>query len=510
MMVKKKGIPSNIALPIAALVMYLITLFIFKLEILSIHASVIQGLLNASTPITIIAGAIFLFKTMELTGGIDTIKIWLNSITGNQVAQLMIVGWAFPFLIEGASGFGTPAAIAAPILVGLGYQPLKVAILTLVMNSVPVSFGAVGTPTWFGFSAIDLSEVETLEIAFKSATIHTFAAIFVVIIALIQLVEWKDIKENMLFILLSTFCTVTPYLWASSFNYEFPSLIGGACGLTISVLLANWGIGINSKKSISSNDRIKLKELFKASFPLWGTVILLVITRIPQLGIKSVLTSSLYLMQQSLGKVGDFVLTQSLSIELHNILGTATTWSYKTLYVPALIPFVMISLLTYFIYKSNFQMIITGLIITTNQMKKPIQALLGAIVFVNLMMLGGEKSAVNTIGVVLANLTGTNWTFVAAYLGAIGSFFSGSATISNLTFGAIQNSISGELGLDRTTILALQSVGGSFGNMVCINNIVAVTSILAIHNKEGHILKKTAFPMFLYGVIAALVATILY
>ena len=57
-------------------------------------------------------------------------------------------------MIEGASGFGTPAAIAAPLLVGLGFRPLQVAILALIMNSVPVSFGAVGTPTWFGFGTL--------------------------------------------------------------------------------------------------------------------------------------------------------------------------------------------------------------------------------------------------------------------------------------------------------------------------------------------------------------------
>ena len=69
---------------------------------------------------------------------------WLGNINPNPVAQLMIIGWAFAFMIEGASGFGTPAAIAAPILMGLGFNPLKVAMLALVMNSVPVSFGAVG------------------------------------------------------------------------------------------------------------------------------------------------------------------------------------------------------------------------------------------------------------------------------------------------------------------------------------------------------------------------------
>ena len=81
---------------------------------------------------------------------------WLGNINPNPVAQLMIIGWAFAFMIEGASGFGTPAAIAAPILMGLGFNPLKVAMLALVMNSVPVSFGAVGTPTWFGFWTVKI------------------------------------------------------------------------------------------------------------------------------------------------------------------------------------------------------------------------------------------------------------------------------------------------------------------------------------------------------------------
>ena len=91
---------------------------------------------------------------MEKTGAMNVLRRWLGNISPNPVAQLMIIGWAFAFMIEGASGFGTPAAIAAPLLVGLGFKPLQVAILTLIMNSVPVSFGAVGTPTWFGFGTL--------------------------------------------------------------------------------------------------------------------------------------------------------------------------------------------------------------------------------------------------------------------------------------------------------------------------------------------------------------------
>ena len=399
-------------------------------------------------------------------------------------------------------------------MVGLGYNPVKVAILALMMNSVPVSFGAVGTPTWFGFSAIDLTEAETLTIAFKSATIHTIVALFIVVMALLQLVSWKSILKNGLYVVLSVAFTVLPYLMVSSFNYEFPALIGGAVGLVASALLAQKKIGLtNSAETNERSDKqedVTLPELVKATFPLWGTILILVVTRIPQLGIQQLLMTKSPAAHLSLGMLGDFWISPSLFIGLENIFRTSIDWSHKILYVPSFIPFGVISLFTFWIYKSPKQRITSVFSITVNQMQKPTYALLGALVFVNLMMMGGESSAVNTIGNVLAGLAGNNWTFFAAFLGAVGSFFSGSATISNLTFAGIQNSIALEIGLDRTTILALQSVGGAFGNMVCINNIVAVTSVLALANQEGYILKRTALPMLIYGVLAGFIALILF
>ncbi len=125
------------------------------------------------------------------------------------------------------------------------------------------------------------------------------------------------------------------------------------------------------------------------------------------------------------------------------------------------------------------------------------------------MMVGGERSLTTMIGRTFAEVTGQYWQYFAAYLGALGSFFSGSATVSNLTFGGIQEAIAGSVGLNNTLILALQSVGGAMGNMVCINNIVAVCMILGVYNQEGAIIKKTVVPMVIYGVIAALVSVVM-
>jgi lactate permease len=526
LMTKKNGMPSFKALPLTAILVYLIVLVIFRFDPTLVHASVIEGFLISWTPILIIAGAIFLFRTMEKTGALEVIRQWLNSISGNKVAQLMIVGWAFPFLIEGASGFGTPAAIAAPILVGLGFPPVRVAILALVMNSIPVSFGAVGTPTWFGFSTIPLNAQQILEISFKSAVVNGMAALIIPLFALGFIVKWKSIRENMPFIYLSILVTVIPYVIVARFNFEFPALLGGFIGLVGTVFLAKKGTGISNKNvelhqavekeklvnenvDASTNRPVSMKSLVKATFPLWGTIIILIVTRIPQLGIKGLLNLSEPAVSFGLGVLGTLKISASLVLGLEGILRTLVDWEHSLLYVPSIIPFVLVSGITFMIYGSGRKSVRQVVTNTYQQMKKPALALFGALIFVNLMMMGGESSPVTLIGQGLAKVTGGAWQYFAAYLGALGSFFSGSNTISNLTFGGIQYSIASALNLDVTTILALQSVGGAMGNMVCINNIVAVASVLALGNQEGFILKKTVWPMVVYGIVAALMSLLI-
>jgi lactate permease len=507
-MTKKNSVPSRRALPVTAVLMYFLSLIFLKQEPIQTNAAVIDGLLTALTPISIITGAIFLFKTMEKTGAMDVIRDWLNGISSNKVAQLMIIGWAFSFMIEGASGFGTPAALAAPILVGLGFSPLSAALFTLILNSVPVSFGAVGTPTWFGLSEIaNLSLIEISEIGMKSAIIHSVAALIIPIIALKFVLDWKSIKKNWLFIYMSIVATIIPYLIVASFNYEFPSLLGGFTGLLFTILAAKKGWGLRSEEESEYKGKThSTKTIVKSLFPLWGTLVVLVFTRVPFLGIKALLNMAEPSISLELGNLGIFSISSSLILKLNKIIGTEAVWDYKMLYVPSLIPFILISIVTFLVFKTKKEVIRSIIGETAHQMDSPVRALLGALVFVNLIMLGGENSPAMIIGGGLSRAFGWGWTFFAAYLGALGAFFSGSNTVSNLTFGGIQDSIASGLNLNRTTILAAQSVGGAMGNMVCINNIVAVCSVLGLVNSEGKILKKTVIPMAVYGVIAGFVS----
>ncbi|MFZ7283353.1 lactate permease LctP family transporter [Avibacterium avium] len=506
LMVKRNALPSYVALPWIAVVVLIIQFIFFGTDISIVSANVTAALVAVQTPITVIFGAILFNRFSEISGATNTLRKWLGNINPNPVAQIMIIGWAFAFMIEGASGFGTPAAIAAPILVGLGFPPLKVAMLALVMNSVPVSFGAVGTPTWFGFGSLNLTENQILEIGSMTALIHAFAALIIPLMALRLIVGWNDIRKNLVFIYISIFACVVPYFLLAQVNYEFPSLVGGAVGLLVSVFVANKGIGLAKTEENEMQNKVEISQVVKALFPTALLIFILIVTRIQQLPLKAMMNDATTWFSVQLGSLGVFEISKGLIFSLKDIFGTTISANYKLLYVPALIPFVVTVLIAIPVFSLSGTKVKDIFVGSLKQTRNPFLALVGALIMVKLMLVGGDNSMVKIIGKSFAAATGEYWTLFASYLGAVGAFFSGSNTVSNLTFGSVQLSTAEITGLSATLVLALQSVGGAMGNMVCINNIVAVSSVLNIDKQEGTIIKKTIVPMIVYGIIAALVA----
>ena len=522
-MTKKNGLPSTVAFALAALLTYVVRIWFFKTSPNLAHAAIVSGLLQALTPISIVFGAIFFFVALEHSGAMETLRLWLNGVTRNPVAQLMIVGWSFVFLIEGASGFGTPAALAAPILVGLGFPPLRVAVLCIVMNAVPTSFGAVGTPTWFGFGSLGLSESQLLEIGLKSALMHAAAALVIPVIALGFVVDWKVIRRNLLFAEVAILASVLPMAAVAAFNYEFPSVAGGMIGLLTTIFLARRGIGLakdeanaagsvaRSSQSISPQSEaspLHRGDIFRALAPLLATVGILLLTRIPFLGLRQLLTSEAKWVLIPLGPVGEFSLSPSLVFQLRGILGEDLHWSHALLYVPSILPFFVAAALALVLYRCPPSVFGTVAKETFARLRNPVIALFGALIFVQLLKIDGERASTRILGDALAAGAGGSWIYFAGFLGALGSFFSGSNTISNLTFGPIQLRIAQDLEVSSTTMLALQTVGAALGNMVAIHNIVAVCAVLGLKNQEGNILKKTFVPTLVYGIILAALAGI--
>lgn len=503
-MTKRHSVPSHIALPSTALLVAAIQYGYFEADVRLMLANSVAGILSVLTPISIVAGAILLNRVLFYSGAEAVLSRWLKSVSQNKVAQLMIIGWAFAFMIEGASGFGTPAAIAAPILIGLGFPILPVAILTLTMNSIPVSFGAVGTPIWFGLSGLSLTTSSLHEVAQHTALLNMLAAFVVPIMALRFVVSWQDIRSNLVFILLSILSCTVPYVLVAQWNLEFPALVGGAVGVMLSVILATRGVGLATSTTDQNSDAVlDSREVVKALSPFMFLIAILLLTRLPSVGLKQWLNSTMPIGQWS-SYIGEFEVSRSLVLGLQNILGTDISWQYKSLYVPALIPFVLVVFVCVPLFRMSLQQVKLAIKDTGSRLRLPCVSLIGALVMVNLMMQGEASSPMFLIAQGFSQVLGESWAYTAALLGALGSFFSGSATVSNLTFGAIQLDIAQSVGLPVGLILALQSAGAAMGNMVCINNIIAVSTIVGISNKEGVIIMRTLRPMLAYALIAAL------
>lgn len=346
------------------------------------------------------------------------------------------------------------------------------------------------------------------ELGLKAAIVHLTAGFVIPLIALRYVFAWAQIKVNLLYVYLTVFACALPMTLLATINYEFPSLLGGAIGFIISIWLAKKKIGLEKTgKESALAAPVALKELFMALLPLISLVLISVVTRVPQLGIKALMRTDAVWFKANLGFT-DLEVTKALKFTLANVFGTSSK-SYELLYAPAFIPFFVIVFALSGFYPSMKGKVWKMISETSQQMIVPFFSLLGGVTMVKFMLLNGDQSMVSIIGMSLAAATGPYWGLFASYLGAIGAFFSGSATISNLIFGGVQQSIATQTGLNMTGILAMQSVGGAMGNMTCVNNIIAASSVSGVRRKEGYIMQKTAVPMFIYGIIAALIGLLL-
>jgi len=253
-----------------------------------------------------------------------------------------------------------------------------------------------------------------------------------------------------------------------------------------------------------------VKEVIGRTFPIWGVVFLLIITRVPAIGLKNLLTLKDPAFEIYFGTYGEFRCSASLVLQLNNILTyPGLSWKYELLYVPFFMPFVIISVCTMVLYRSNLQNRPKDIFSSVGRrLINPSKALIGALMMVQLLIKTGPSSPSSIIGNNLASAFKAGWVVIASFIGALGSFFSGSTTISDLTFGGVQKLAAESIGTSVTAMLGLQVAGASAGNGVCLNNIIAACAVVGLNIGEGPVISKTALPVaascLLYMVVMLL------
>jgi lactate permease len=319
------------------------------------------------------------------------------------------------------------------------------------------------------------------------------AAPVIVLLALRIVLPWAVIRSGLSFVLAVVAATMGVSITTAWFSAEFPSILGGLSGLVVATLLARSGWGLAAEGKVTGEPEPPAVQadsavppppsLLLAAFPILGVITLLAVTRIGALGLKGLLNLETPAASADLGLVGTAWISPALVVGLREILGTDMGWKMALLYVPFIIPFVVISLISIPLLRMDGGQVRRAWGESLDRLRNPAIAMAGALVLVKLMMLGNLLSPAMILGRNLGEATGQSWPWFAALLGALGAFFSGSNTVSNLTFAPIQMAIADTQNLSVALILALQSVGGAMGNMICIHNIVAVAAILGLHER---------------------------
>jgi lactate permease len=512
--------PASKAMPISYLVAIILALFVWKVPGANVAAASVNGLVVAGTLLFIIFGAILLLNTLQESGGIKTIRQGFTDISEDRRVQVIIIAWLFGSFIEGSAGFGTPAAVAVPLLVGLGFPAMAAVVAGMIIQSTPVSFGAVGTPILVGVQtglSADASITNDLlafvtMIGTKVALLHmiagTLVPLFVVAIMTRFFGKNKSFSEGIKvwkFALFASFAMTIPYLIvANVLGPEFPSMIGGLVGLAIVVTAAKkgflmppkedvWDFEEKSKWDPEWTGKLEIKDIAHKSGSMsmvraWTPYILvgvfLVISRLNTLPI--------------LGWLKSWV------VSFPNMFGTEISASFQPLYLPGTI-FILVSIITFFIHQMNGNAYKRAWVQSGKTMIAASTALVFTVPMVQVFLnTGGGAAGFDKMPIELANgvaaLTGEFWPLISTFIGGLGAFIAGSNTVSNMMFALFQYDVGSQIGVDPTWIVALQAVGGAAGNMICVHNVVAASAVVGLTGKEGAVIRKTLFPFTYYAL----------
>lgn len=462
-------------------------------------AASFRGLLIAVDIGIIIFGAVFFLEFLKQTGAIRSIQASLARLSSDLRVQGVIVAWLFGSFLEGVAGFGTPAAVVAPLLAGIGFPVATAVTISLLANSTAVTFGAIGTPMRVGFADHDLAPI-----ALQAATVNLVAGVLIPVLIVLAVVSaprnaarggWlrgltrREFVECVPFALFAGFALTAPSLAASYFGHEFPSILGGLTGLAIVVPLVKKGWLVPRTPWLAAEparkeaDTIARDSLLRSFGP--------------------------YLVLCALLVAGKFVFSD---LDRTLLLGSGITHRFSS-FNPGFAFLTAGAVLV--MGRGTLRSAADAVLLPMQRAARSLAKPMLAIAFISAMVQLFVHSARNTAGhpgmleVIAAQVEGMNLPFFMPFVGAFGSFFAGSATVSNLLFGSLGVQMAAVQGVAVSSVLALQAVGAAAGNMIALPNIVAVQATVGDKQGEAQALKPLVLPCLIYLVACGLAGLVL-
>ena len=482
-------VPGDRSSLITLIVTIVIAVWYFGQPLQQTGLSFFYGALKALVPILlIILMAIYSYNVLLHTGKIEVLKTQFSSISSNKCIQVLLITWGFGGLLEGMAGFGTAVAIPAAILISLGFKPVFSALVSLIANSVPTAFGAVGVPV------IVLAQETSLDVMKVAPAVVAQLAVTMIlvpiVIAQLTVPGKKALPRNILIgTVIGAVSLVVQYLAARYIGPETPAILGSAAAIAVIILMGRILDRRTARSSgtntTPSKHRHSTKEILQA-WAVYALIMLLILLTSPLLPLKDILAP---VAETSIG---------------FNIGGETRTWSVQWLVQGGLLLFIG-SFAGGLLQGGKAGGLLRLLWKSTVQLKKTFITVICLVGFSSIMETSGM---INTLAVALATATGALYPLFAPAIGAIGTFLTGSDTSANILFGKLQAGVAEHIGADPVWISASNTAGATGGKIISPQSIAIATSACGQQGQEGRILKAALLYALGYVVITGIIVYI--
>jgi lactate permease len=557
--------PATRTMPIAWAVAAIAAFVGWQMSPRLIAAASIRGALTATRILVIVFGAILLLYTLKQSGAFEVINAGFSSISDDRRVQVILLVFLMGSFIEGAAGFGTPAAIVGPLLVGLGFPPLAAVVVALTGNILAITFGAVGTPLIIGLRDVVFAEgtgasqqvlqqggfesvgAYVAQIGVWAAVIHAIVGIAIPFIGVAMMTrffgEERSIKPALEVLPLCLFAWASfavPYVATAYFlGPTFPGLLGAMVGLLVVTTTlragyflpdeewdfgpqAQWpdhwigsiepGEGVGTTTGESREGTVAADGGTATFEESHSQDMSLGMAWLPYL-----LVAALLVVTRVVSPIQEFLATNGV-LMWNNILGTPFSEGVELLYLPGSL-FVLVAVITYALHGMDTDGIKASWSEALRNIAPAVVALWFAVATVMIMQRTGSAIVLETAPInsgmlgllseITANGTGQMFPFFSGFIGAFGAFIAGSNTVSDILFGLFQFQAAQQIGAPTQIVVAAQAVGGAIGNLIAIHNVVAALTVVGLIGEEGRVIRLELIPVLYYGVFTGILTLIL-
>lgn len=441
----------------------------------------LKGLSLSLFILTIIWSSVFLYNVVDRLGGIDVIGNTMTRLVRDPLAQALVVGWAFSGFMQGIAGFGVPIAVVAPLMVLMGFSPVKAVAIVLVGHAWAVAFGSMGA----AFYAIQLvTDISAEDMGPYMALLIALPIIFTGF-AVAHLQGGMASVRRGFGVILIVGSTIAFSVWimAKIGSPQIASVVPGLVGCGLGWLICQTRLIGGPRSTVIAKDNLKLEtgsSFHMACIPYYFLLMFSILSQIAAVK----------------------VLGAELQFGL-NYPATETSLGYKIaaqdnyarigmLHHPA--PLILLSLtLTYLIYtvfgKWNPGTMMGSLKRTYNQC---VSTSLGVATMLMMALVMTDTGMTVLLGKTIAGGTGPVFALFSPYIGVLGTFMTGSNTSSNVMFGLLQLEAAQALGISAVTVVSVQSIGGSIGSAIAPAKVMVGTAMVGLSGKEYEVMRRTA------------------